>query len=460
MTRIRFAVLAAAVLLAGCTLGPDYQRPAVDLPKDYGVTQAGKPADAQWWQLFGDPVLDQLIDEALAANRDLAAAAQRIEQARAQLRIDRAALSPDAGIQASRSRDKASSVGPANIPSEFLRTDTNRLVLAATWELDFWGKYRRTVEAARGELVATEAGRDSVRNTLIADVARGYFSLQALDRGYDVAVRTRDSRVEGMSLLGKRLEAGVIGELELRQFDAELAAAEAAVPTIAQNRVRQEGALALLLGRSPRAIMEGRVDRGAVTMPEAVEVPAGLPSDLLLRRPDLRAAEAKLMAANARIGVARAAFFPTVKLTGFYGGESQAVRDLFKGPARTWSFGADLLQPLFAGGQLVGGVSLADARQREAVIQYQAVIAQAFKEVRDALALQANARDAYVAQRRREDNLENALRLANLRFTGGISNLLDVLDAERQLLGARLDAINAERDRRDAIVELYLALGA
>ena len=460
MTRVLLAALAAGVLLAGCTLGPDYKRPEVDLPKDLGVAQGAKPADAQWWKLFHDPVLDKLVDEALAANRDLAVAAERIEEARAQVRIERAALSPDAGIKASKSRDLASSIGPVNIPSEFVRTNTNRVVLAASWELDFWGKYRRSVEAARGELLATEAGRDAVRNTLIADVARGYFALQAFDRGYEVAARTRDSRVEGLGLLRKRLEAGVIGELEVRQFDAELAAAEAAVPAIAQNRVRQEGALAVLLGRSPRAVMEGRVDRGTATLPEEVEVPAGLPSDLLLRRPDLRAAEGKLIAANARIGVARAAFFPDVTLTAFYGGESQAVRDLFKGPARTWSFGANLVQPLFAVGQLIGGVELANARQREAVLEYQAAIAQAFKEVRDALALQANARDAYVAQRRREDNLENALRLANLRFTGGISNLLDVLDAERQLLGVRLEAINAERDRRDAIVELYLALGA
>jgi multidrug efflux system outer membrane protein len=460
MNRILIAPFAAGVLLAGCAVGPDYERPAVDLPKDFGVAQSGKPADAQWWKVFRDPVLDKFIEEALAANRNLAVAAERIEQARAQLRIDRAALSPDAGIQASKSRDQASGVGPAQIPSEFLRTNNNRLVLAATWELDFWGKYRRTAEAARGELAASEAGRDAVRNTLVADVARGYFALQALDLGYEVSVRTRDSRFEGVALLRKRVDAGVIGELELRQFDAEVAAAEAAVPALAQNRLRQEGALALLLGRSPRALMEGGIERGAIVVPEPVEVPAGLPSDLLLRRPDIRAAEGKLMAANARIGVARAAYFPDISLTGFYGGQSQAMGDLFKGPARTWSFGADLLQPIFAGGQLVGGVELATSRQREAALQYQSAIAQAFKEVREALALQANARDAYVAQRRREDNLANALRLANLRFTGGISSLLDVLDAERQLLRVRLEAIDAERDRRDAIVELYLALGA
>lgn len=449
-----------AMSLAGCAIGPDYKRPEADLPKDFAARQSEKPAAERWWLLFNDPVLDKLIDEALAANRNLAVAATRIEQARAQFVIERAALTPNAGIQAQKSRDRASAIGPVVIPPEALRTETNRLVLVASWELDFWGKYRRATEAAKAELAASEAGRDAIRNSLVADVARGYFALQALDRSREVALRTLESRRVAIDLLKRRFDAGVISELDFRQFDAEVAAAEAAVPVIEQNRTRQEGALAVLLGRSPRGIYEGRIDRGALLTPEAVEVPAGLPSDLLLKRPDIRQAEAQLMAANARIGVARAAYFPTIKLTGFYGGESQSVSDLFKGPARTWSYGADLLQPLFAGGTISGGVELANARQREAALQYQATIAQAFKEVRDAIAAQSTAREAYIAQARREQSLARALELANMRYGGGVASLLDVLDTERLLLAVRIEAINAERDRRAAIVDLYLALGS
>jgi multidrug efflux system outer membrane protein len=235
--------------------------------------------------------------------------------------------------------------------------------------------------------------------------------------------------------------------------------AEARVPRLEQQRVSQEGVLAILLGRSPREVYQAQVARGASETPPAVEVPAGLPSDLLLRRPDLRQAEEVLHAANARIGVARAAYFPSINLTGFYGGESQALADLFKSPARTWSAGAGLLQPLFAGGQIRGGLDLAEARMRDAALQYQQAIANAFREVRDAIALQASARDVFVARQARETALARAFELARLRYQYGAISLFETLDTERQLLAARLDAIDAERDRRNAVVDLYLALG-
>ena len=459
MTR-HFIMAALALLLAGCTVGPNYQRPDVDLPRNLGVVQSPAPAPERWWTLFGDPVLDRLVDEALAANRDLKAAAQRIEQSRAQFVITRADLTPDAGIEATRGRSRASAQGAFPLPPEALETNTHRLVLRASWEIDFWGKFRRATEAARAELAASEAGRDAIRASLVADVVRGYFALHAIDRRMETVVRTRQTRAKSLELQKLRLDAGIVSELEYRQVESDLRLSEALVPALRQQRVRQEGALAILFGRTPREVYEGRVALGTPAPVTAVEVPAGLPSDLLLRRPDLREAEARLQAANARIGVARAAYFPSISLTGYYGGESQTLGDLFIGPARTWNIAAGLLQPLFAGGQIRGGVDLADARTREAAELYRQAVANAFREVRDAIAAQTNLREAAAAHLERERALARTLELAQLRYDTGAVSLFELLETERQLNLARLDAIEAERERRAAIVDLYLALGA
>jgi multidrug efflux system outer membrane protein len=453
-------VLAVALLLTGCTVGPNYTRPQVDLPKDFGVAQAPTPPAERWWTLFNDPVLARAVDEALAANRDLKAAAERVEQARAQLRITRSDQLPSAGLEASRSRNRASQEGSFPLPPEFVETDLNRLVLRFSWELDFWGKYRRASEAARAEILASEAGRDAVRASLVGDVVRGYFALQALDRRIETVGLTMRTRAKSLELQQLRYDHGIVSELELRQVESDLRSSEALLPALRQARVRQEGALALLFGRAPREVFEAKVERGAPTLPAAFEVPAGLPSDLLLRRADLREAEARLHAANARIGVARAAYFPSITLTGFYGGESQSLGDLFSGPARTWNLAAGLLQPLYAAGEIRGGFDLANARTREAAELYQKAVANAFREVRDAIAAQANLRDAFAAQQQRERSLARALELARLRYDNGAISLFEALETERQLLLARLDAIDAERDRRNAVVELYLALGA
>lgn len=458
MTRPLLAATLAG-LLGACALGPDYERPAVELPESLGTPQASTPAPQRWWALFGDAALDALIAEALEANRDLRAAAERVEQARAQLEVARAEQIPTARVEASRSRDKATELGSFPLPPDAIYTSTNRLALRATWEIDFWGKYRRASQAARAELAASEAGRDAVRNALAGDVARGYFELHALDGSLAVAERTLRGRAKALELAQLRFDNGMLNELELNQVRSDLLAARALVPQLAQRRLRQEGALAVLLGRSPRAVYEARIDRGVAATPEALEVPAALPSDLLLRRADLRQAEERLKAANARIGVARAAYFPSIRLTGLYGGESQELSDLFLGRARAWSLGADLLQPLFAGGQLRGGVDLANARTREAALAYVQAIAVAFREVREAIADQAARREVLEVQRQRERALERTVDLARLRYDNGVYSLFELLDAERQLLAVRLNAIEAERDRRHAIVDLYLALG-
>jgi len=447
------------LLLAFCAAGPDYSRPAADLPKDFAVAQAATPASPTWWQVFDDPVLDRLVAEALAQSHDLRAAAERIAQARALLGIARADQLPDAGIDASVNRTRASERGSFPLPPDFVETTTHRVVLRAAWELDFWGKYRRASEAARAELAASEAGRDAVRASLIADVARGYFALRAIDRRLQTLERNREGRLEALRLQKMRLDAGMVSELEYRQVESDLRISEALVPTLRQLRVRQESALALLVGRTPRAMFEAPIERGMPAVP-TIEVPAGLPSDLLLRRPDLREAEARLHAANARIGVARAAYFPSITLTGFFGGESQSLSDIFSSSARTWSFAGGLLQPLLSAGRIQSGVDLADARAREAEQLYRRAIANSFREVRDAIAAQSNARDAARSQAEREQALQRTLELARLRYDNGAISLFELLETERALLLARLDAIDAERDRRNAIVELYLALGA
>ena len=458
-TPVKPLVAALAVALAGCAIGPDYERPPVDLPEKLVASPAATAMAERWWTVFGDPALDALVDEAIASNRDLAAAAQRIEQSRAQFTVTRSDQLPAVGIQGSRSRDRSSERGSFPPPAESIESNTNRLVLRASWELDFWGKYRRATEAARADLAATEAGRDAIRASLVGEVTRGYFNLRALDESRAVALRTLEGRRKGLELQRNRFDAGVVAELELRQVESDVAGAEALVPQIERNLAAQESALALLAGRSPRAVFEARVARGPIVTPAAVEVPAGLPSDLLLRRPDLRQAEERLKAANARIGVARAAYFPSITLTGFYGGESQQLSDLFTGPARTWTLAAGLLQPLYGAGQIAAGVDLADARTREAALAYQQAIANAFRETRNAIVAQGTTREVLRAQRERERVLTRGLELSRLRHDGGTVSLFEYLETERQLLLVRLEAIAAERERRDAVVDLYLALG-
>jgi multidrug efflux system outer membrane protein len=463
MTR-RVLPLLAAMVVTACTVGPNYERPAVDLPKDVGLPTTSTQAADKWWTLFDDPALERLVDEALAANRDLRAAAARVEQARSQFTIVRAEQFPQAGVEAERSRSRTSEkAGGIPLPPEAIQTDTYRVVLRASWELDFWGKYRRASEAAMAELFAADSAKDAVRASLIADVVRGYFALIALDRRVALVETEVTGWVKSYDLQQLRFDNGIVSELELRQVESALHAAEALLPVLRQQRTQQEGALAILLGRNPRDVIEAPVTRAAAMVEErridSVEVPAGLASDLLLRRPDLREAEARLHAANARIGVARAAYFPSITLTGYYGGESQALGDLFSGPARTWNVGAGLLQPLFAAGQIRGGVELAEARTQEAAELYQKAVATAFKEVRDGIAEQTNAREAFIAQRARERSLARTAELTRLRYDNGAVSLFEVLDIERLLIAARLEAIDAERARSAAIVNLYLALG-
>jgi multidrug efflux system outer membrane protein len=402
-----------------------------------------------------------MVDEALAHNSDFALAIARVDEARAQLGVTRADQLPGVNGKVDASRNRISERSPTFFPGiEQRYTDLNAS-LNASWEIDFWGKYRRATEAARADLLASESNRDAVRLTLIADVSRGYFNLRSLDAQVAVTQQTVATRLESLALQRKRFEAGVSSELELRQVEAETAAAQALLPSLETQLAQQETALSVLLGRSPREIIGSPPERGAaieaLTVPPAV--PAGLPSDLLERRPDLQEAEQRLVAANARIGVAKAAYYPSISLTGIFGAESTTLADLFISPARVWQFSASAAQMVFDAGRTRSQVKAATARQQQALAQYQSAIQNAFKDTLDALVAQRKARETFEAEQVRVAALQKALDLARLRYENGVSSLLDVLDSERGLLAAQLNRVEAQRTQLTATTDLFQALG-
>ncbi len=457
MSRLPLA-LALSLALGGCTaLGPDYARPALDVPAAQAPVG---PIDAQWWTAFADPALDGLIDEAFAANQDLVQAAARVAEARAAFGIVDADRMPQLGVRADATRTRLSESGLTPVLEE--RTvDLGSAQLMASYELDLWGKLARASEAARAELLASEAARDTVRLSLVAMVARSYFELRALDAQLEVARRTLASRNETAALQRKRYEGGSASELEVRQAQAEALDAAARVPQLEQQLALTEHVLGVLLGRSPRALVEERIARGtaieALRAPPAL--PAGLPADLLERRPDLREAEQRLVAANARIGQAKAAWFPSITLTGNLGSESRALADLFGGSAGTWSLAAGLVQPLFDGGRIDAGIAAAEARTAQAEAGYRKAVQIAFRETLDALVASRTTGEQYQARAERVTALEQALSLAWKRYEAGYSAYLDVLDAQRNLFQAELDRITAQRERLGAAVSVYQALG-
>lgn len=465
-TRRRPFVLLSALILAGCAVGPDYRRSDFDLPQDWRAVSEFIEADAQpsaigerWWSLYADPVLDQLIDEALQHNSDAAVATARVLEAKALAKAVDADLYPSfsAGFSGNRTRSSQLGTFPINgIP----RTQTSyRATLDASYEVDLWGRYRRASEAAHADLFAAASARDAVRLSLSAEVAQQYFALLALDAQSAVTRRALDSRRETVSLFTQRMAAGTLAEFELLQAEAELAVARSQLALLQQLQDRAESTLALLLGRSPRAVMEGRVARGTPTMRDDWLLPADLPSDLLLRRPDLREAEARLVAANARIGSARAQYFPAVGLTAYLGSESVEFSRLFSGPAGIFQFAAAITQPLWNAGRIDAGVEISEARRDQALAQYRQAVASAFKDMRDALGAQRAAHTMQAAESARSRALGKALEQAQQRFEAGIASRLEVLDVERNLLAAELALAESERARKAALTDIVKALG-
>lgn len=453
-------VIAALSLSACLTVGPDYRRPELPLPPGYseGSADAGGAevvVPDTWWSLFGDPQLDRLVEEALAANQDLAAAAARVEEARAILGITDADRFPEVTGSAGAARNRLSRE-TSQIPSGFpLELDTYRAAIDVSYEIDFWGRLRRATEAARAELLASEEGRRNVRLSLIAELAIAYFDLVTLDGQLAIARGTLASRGESVRLQNVRFDAGTISGLDLAQADAELAATEATIPVLERQLRQTENRLTVLLGR-----IGGRVEPGAalaeLTSPE---VPVGLPSQLLARRPDVLAAEQRLVAANARIGAARAAYFPSIGLTGLAGTESAELSGLFASGTGIWQAAISLVEPIFNAGRTRRQVEAAEARNRESLALYTRTVQGAFAEVEDALVARRTGIAEREALARQVNALAEARRLAGLRYEGGDSSYIEVLDAERSLFRAELDLARARRDELAASVLLFQALG-
>ena len=454
-------VLVLLLLLGGCSVQPKYERPAVELPQAWKESAPRFAEDGKWWRVYEDSELEKIIEEALAGNGDLVIAAARVDEARALLAESRSFFWPriDAVGSVSRQRTSERTVfSPPGIPNEF---STYRAALQVSYEADLFGRLRSNADAARAELEASEASRDAVRLALAATVARSYFSLRSLDEQVSLTKQTISLREDALALQRRRVQGGVTSEFELRQLEAEAAVVRSQLPPLEAAREREEVALSVLLGRSPKQVFEGNV-KVKVAMNEApgpAAIPSGMPSELLLRRPDLIEAERVLEAANARIGVARAEMFPSIVLTGALGSESSSLSDLFTGPSLIWSLAAAVVQPIFAGGRLKARTDAAEARERAAVAQYQQAIRAAFGEVRAALIAQARARETYEAEAARAAALAESTRLAQLRYRNGVASQLDVIDSERGLLEAQRARIAALQAHRAAVADLFRALG-
>jgi len=456
------AVLMASAL-TGCTVGRDYARPETVTATAWRMPTegAGSLADLDWWQLFEDPVLQSLIRTAIEENKDLRLAVTRVEESRAQLGIARADQLPQidgrAGYSNQRLSEKSAPLRGQRGPQAFKpENEFHSTGIDLSFELDLWGRLRRGTEAARAELLATEEARRTVLTTLVSDVAQTYFDLIELDREADVARRTRESRRASLDLVQQRFEGGLTSDLDVQRARQELAAAAATVPDLEKRIAQTEHRLSILLGKNPGAIARGAT-LDAQTPPPAI--PAGLPSDLLERRPDIRQAEQRLVAANAKVGQAKADFFPRITLTSTYGLESASLSDLFTGPARAWQFGPTISWPIFHGGRFTSNLRASEAREQQALIGYQQTIQQAFREVEDALVFQQKAAEIRFERQARVAAAERAVEIANLRYTNGLSSYLDVLDAQRQLFSAELELVSSTRDQLTAVVQIYKALG-
>lgn len=458
MRRIPLAPI-IAILLAGCMTGPDYHRPAIDAPLTFRFEdkEGREIVNAAWWEQFQDPTLNDLVRTALAQNKDVKIAAARIEEFFGRLGATRAQLFPQVGAAGGAIRQRATQAGgpspmPDGIDPVFNSYDAT---LNMSWEIDIWGRLRRATEAARADLLATEEARRATILTLVASVATSYINLRALDLQLGITRRTVASRMETLKLFELRFKGGVISELELTQARSEFEAVATAIPQIEKQIAQLENALSVLLGNNPGLIARGR----ALDQLNRPEVPAGLPSALLERRPDIRQAEHNLIAANARIGAARALYFPTITLTGLLGSSSAALSGLFTGPARVWSYSGGARLPIFTAGGIAGQVLQAEAQQQQTLLQYQQVIQNAFREVEDALIDNRKSREELAAQLRQAESLRTYARLARLRYENGTTSYLDVLDAERNLFSVELAYTQAQGRVMLAIVNLYKAMG-
>jgi len=460
MKPIGFAsTILVSCLLTSCMVGPNYHRPTVQTPTVYRdlqenpqlQAQTASFADLPWWQVFEDPKLQELIRTALKQNYDLQIATERINEARGQLAVTRSSLFPQVGASADFEGGKQ---GTTRIKSNFLT-----LAADASFQLDFFGRLRRANEAARAELLATEDARQTVILTLVSDVASDYFALLQLDLELQITRNTVNTQTDSVKLTNLRLDHGVATKLDVLQAQQTLDTANSQIPDLERQIAREENAINILLGNYPGDVVRGLP---LVEQPLPPEVPPGLPSSLIERRPDIRVSEQNLVAANAEIGVAKAQFFPQIALTGSGGGvfgRSNAFSGLISSQTGIWSYGAQVSQPIFTGGALKGNLKVAKSVQRQALIAYQQSIQQAFGDVSDALIGYSKFHQVRVSQEKSVADLQESVRLSNLRYTGGTTTFLEVLDGQRSLYSAELTLAQARGNEYQSLVQLYRALG-
>ncbi|WP_269533504.1 efflux transporter outer membrane subunit [Chitinimonas sp. BJYL2] len=443
-----------AAALAGCATAVP---PAVELPQ-HRSEQAAVELDA-WWTSFNDPTLTALIDEALAHNADVQTALTGVEQSKATLREARVALLPDASLSLTSSRqnpsNEVSQPGQAGVGSN------HRGGIAISYELDLWGRVWKAKDAAAAMLLASEYAKETTRAAVAAQTAKSYFALLALDANEALLTQTLATRDESLAIANARYKVGAIGDYELKLAETERAAVAAALPKARAGRVQAEAALAVLLGRNPKDVVEGRIERGngLTKLAEAPEIPVGLSSDLLQRRPDVKRAEAQYAYAEALLGEARRRYFPSLSLTGFAGGESASLSNLLDAPARTWNIAASLLQPIVGMARIDAQVDAAKSRKEAADIAYAQAARAAYGDARAALAGHRGARESLAATQVRAEAQNRVKVLTEQRYKAGVSSYLDLLNAERDRLAAERDHVSALQDRVDALVTVYQALG-
>jgi len=471
--------LTLAALLSGCAVGPNYKRPAVDVPVAYrqppeDPSTTRSPAGPQykapvpgassssvatvplgeekWWEVFQDEELQGLIRTALKNNYDVRIAAARVLEAQAQLGITRADQLPSVGVGGNIASTRSAANGP--IPS--FQSTFGQVNAVGSWNLDFWGRYRRATEAARANLLATQWAQKEVMSTLVANVANDYFVLRQLDLELDISERTLKSRRDSLQLVQTLEQHGINSLLDVRQSEQLVYTAAAEIPDLERQIAQEENAISILLGKNP-----GEIPRGLkiTEQPHAPDVPVGLPSTLLERRPDILQAEQNLIAANAQIGVARAAYFPQISLTGSGGYQSSALSNLFAGPAGLWSLAAGLSQPIFEGGRLKSNVRLTEAQREQFLLTYQQTIQGAFRDVSNALVAYRKNREFRMEQEHLVEAAQDAARLSQVRFKAGTTDYLEVLTNDTNSFSSELTLAQAEGNELTALVQLYQALG-
>ncbi|MDH4004548.1 MAG: efflux transporter outer membrane subunit [Gammaproteobacteria bacterium] len=460
MSGYRFVAPALLLVLGGCAAGPDYERPELDVPENYiqPVQQGESFANTPWWELFQDEQLQELIRIALEENQDLGIAAARVEEFRAVLGVTRADQYPSVDITASGAQTEGSdNVFPGSVPGfGDDKVENYRLSADVFWELDLFGRLRRSTEAARAQLLATEEAQRSITISLVASVASTYMLLRDLDAQFEIARRTQDTRTDSLSIIQARFDKGTVPRLDVNQAEIELAVADSAVATAERTVIQTENALAVLLGRNPGAIPRG-LALEQQTLPPGI--PSGLPSELLQRRPDVLASEAELAAQTARIGVAQAARWPSLSLTGALGFESDDLSTLTDSGSDFWSAGLGIVQPLFNAGRNKSRVEAEEARTEQALLAYEQTVQRAFREVEDSLVAVRTYRSEHEARRRQVAAARSAAILSRARYDGGVTSYLEVLDTERSLFNAELTESQTLRLYINAIIELYKALG-